>query len=127
MKLLIYSLILFFILLLIYQIYNAHFRKSWIIEGLENETTASTTASGSDSGYQAYDISNNTLILAQQNAGNIQNLKQQIDQLLDMQKEVDDMSANVITMSQQIQGLAQQQATAANYMNQNKTKTMYSS
>ena len=57
-------LIIIFIILITYQIFLAHFSNS-IIEGLED--------------YKDYDTNdpNNVMILAQQNAGNIEVLKQE--------------------------------------------------
>ena len=59
-------LIVFFIILIIYQIFLAHFSNN-VIEGLEN--------------YKEYDTNdpNNVMILAQQNAGNIEVLRKQFD------------------------------------------------
>jgi hypothetical protein len=100
---LINCLILFFILLLINQIFLA-FSGSYCIEGLENYP---------DNQYKPYDTNNpsNALILAQQNAGNISFLKQQMDSLLGLNKEVKDISGNVVTLQDQVNGLvaAQQQ------------------
>lgn len=94
-------LILFFIILLFFQIY-IHLFGEKLIEGLDNE-------------YKSYDMNdpNNAMILAQQNAGNIEYLKQQIAGLEDMQKEVNDISLNLISVNEQIQGLIQQQQQAA--------------
>jgi len=103
MKLLVNILIIFFIILLFYQIYIQNFGAG-LLEGLENVPT-----------YQPYDLNNpnNALILAQQNAGNIDVLKKQIDEIQGMKKEVIDMSLNLISVNQQIQGLIQQQQQAA--------------
>jgi hypothetical protein len=102
---LINCLILFFILLLIYQIFLAFFAFH-CIEGLENSTD-------SPNQYQPYDTNNpsNALILAQQNAGNISFLKQQMESLLGLNNEVKDISGNVVTLQDQVNGLvaAQQQ------------------
>jgi hypothetical protein len=102
---LINCLILFFILLLIYQIFLA-FSSYHCMEGLENSPT-------SPNQYQPYDTNNpsNALILAQQNAGNIGFLKQQMDSLLGLNKEVNDISGNVVTLQDQVNQLvaAQQQ------------------
>jgi len=103
MKLLVNILIIFFIILLFYQIYIQNFGVG-LLEGLENVPT-----------YQPYDLNNpnNALILAQQNAGNIDVLKKQIDEIQGMKKEVIDMSLNLISVNQQIQGLIQQQQQLA--------------
>ena len=88
-------LVLFFIILIGYQIILANN----IIEGLET--------------YQPYDTNNpaNALILAQQNAGNIEYIKQRLDSVEGLDKEVQDISGNVITLQDQVNQLvsAQQQ------------------
>ena len=45
------------------------------------------------------------MILAQQNAGNIQVLKQQIDKTLGLEKQVQDISGNLATLTSQVNGL----------------------
>jgi hypothetical protein len=93
-------LIIFFILLIFYQIFISQFfnkTKNYnIIEGL---TTSSQ--------YQPYDTNNpnNAMILAQQNAGNIQVLKQQLEQTLGLEKQVQDLSGNLATLTAQVNGL----------------------
>jgi len=88
-------LVLFFIILIGYQIILANN----IVEGLDN--------------YQPYDNNNpaNALILAQQNAGNIEYIKQRLDSVQGLDKEVQDISGNVITLQDQVNQLvsAQQQ------------------
>jgi TolA-binding protein len=63
--------------------------------------------------YKPYDLNNpqNTLILAQQNAGNISVLKQQLDELLGLNKQVKELSNNYTSLQEQVNGLvaAQQQ------------------
>ena len=99
---LIHFLILFFLILLVYQIFLASFN-NYIIEGLENQ-------------YQPYDMNNpsNTLILAQQNAGNISYLKQQMDGLLPLNKDVKDISGNVVALQDQVRQLVAAQQQYAN-------------
>jgi len=95
-------LIIIFSLLIFYEIYLAFNKKQ--IEGLENES------------YQDYNISDSStdaMILAQQNAGNIAFLKQQVDDLLSLKSSVEDLTSEVDTMSTQINDLAQQQADYA--------------
>jgi len=84
-------LILFFIVLIFYQIFLAYFENN-IIEGLTNKQ------------YQPYNTNdpNNALILAQQNAGNISVLKEQLDELNGLNKEVQDISGNVIALQEQV-------------------------
>jgi hypothetical protein len=97
-------LIIFFIILIIYQIFLAYANKS-LIEGLTNGQ------------YQPYDMNNpqNALILAQQNAGNISFLKEKLDDLLGLNKEVQDISGNVITLQEQV---AQMMAAQQSYSTQ---------
>lgn len=116
--LLIYILIFVFVVLLSYQIYlandkfglNIHPNK--LIEGLENEDL-NTTASSQE--YKPYNLNdpNNSLILAQQNAGNIEVLKGRIDNLDSVNKKVDDIQQSINLMQTQIDGLVQQQADYA--------------
>jgi hypothetical protein len=78
-----------------------------MIEGLENQ-------------YQSYDTNNpdNTLILAQKNAGNIAYLKERIDSMegSNINKEIQDLSGNVQTLQTQVNSLVQAQSQYANQM-----------
>jgi len=89
-------LIIIFIILITYQIFLAHFSDS-IIEGLEN--------------YKEYDTQdpNNVMILAQQNAGNIEVLKQEFDKISGLKQQVDDISGNMINLTKQVDDLVQAQ------------------
>ena len=89
-------LIIIFIILIIYQIFLAHFSDT-IIEGLEN--------------YKEYDTEdpNNVMILAQQNAGNIEVLKQQFDNITGLKQQVDDISGNMVNLTKQVDDLVQAQ------------------
>lgn len=89
-------LIIIFILLMTYQIFLAHFSDS-IIEGLEN--------------YKEYDTNdpNNVMILAQQNAGNIEVLKQEFEKVSGLKQQVDDISGNMINLTKQVDDLVQAQ------------------
>ena len=99
-----YLLIAFFSLLIFYQIFLEYFNET-IIEGMDNE-------------YKDYDTNdpNNVMILAQQNAGNIQVLKQQLDSLLGLDQEVKDISGNVVLLQQQVSDLVQAQQNYASQM-----------
>ena len=99
-------LIIFFIMLIFYQIFLAYFGNS-IIEGYENKDD-----------YKPYDTNNpdNALILAQQNAGNIIVLKGQMDEMLGINKQVQDLSGNVANLEQQVTDLVQAQKDYANQM-----------
>lgn len=94
-------LILFFIILILYQILLANN----VIEGLENQ-------------YQPYNTNNpnNALILAQQNAGNISYLKQRLDSIQGLEQEVQDISGNVATLQTQVTGLLETQQQYATQM-----------
>ena len=99
MVIVINCLILFFIVLVSYQIYFKYF-KTGIREGMTDT---------SDPAYINYDkkIADNALILAQQNAGNIEYLKQRINDIQDMADEVNQLSSNVDSLQQQVSGLVQ--------------------
>ena len=90
-------LIVFFIILIFYQILLENTNLTKIVEGL----TDNSESSSSNNQYQPYD-SNDPNILSQQNAGNIQVLKQQIDGLLPLNKQVLDLSGNVATLTEQV-------------------------
>jgi predicted PurR-regulated permease PerM len=92
----IHFLIIIFIVLIIYQIFLAYFSDN-IIEGLEN--------------YKEYDTEdpNNVMILAQQNAGNIEVLKQQFDKITGLKQQVDDISGNMVNLTKQVDDLVQAQ------------------
>jgi predicted PurR-regulated permease PerM len=106
------TLIVFFIILIFYQLFLSHttFKiNDDIIEGLDTMPSQQ---------YQPYDMNNpnNALILGQQNAGNIQVLKQQVDKILGLNKEVQDISGNLVTLTSQVTKLmeAQQQYAKSN-------------
>ena len=94
-------LIIFFVVLIVYEIFLAYIG-NYIVEGLENQ-------------YQPYDTNNpsNALILAQQNAGNIEVLKGRIDGFDGVKEKVDTMQQSIDSMQVQIDGLVQQQADYA--------------
>jgi len=107
--LLIYVLICLFVLLMGYQTILAIFPEK-IIEGLENGGATTGVQ-----GYKPYNLNdpNNSLILAQQNAGNIEVLKGRIDNLDGVKERVDNMQESINSMQTQIDGLVQQQADFA--------------
>jgi uncharacterized protein YoxC len=128
-------LILFFILLILYQIYLNNFRIT-VVEGMLDVVpsfvpTFSPNISPSASPtnemlpnltvnqvYRQYDkkISDNTFLLAQQNAGNIEYLKQRVNDIQDTADEVNKLSSDVDSLQQQVNGLVQanQQYTSQN-------------
>ena len=98
-------LIIFFTFLIGYQLFLALFsftKKDNLLEGLENQ-------------YQPYNTNdpNNVLILAQQNAGNIEFIKGRLDSLDGIKSRVDTMQQNINSMQIQIDALVQQQANYA--------------
>jgi methyl-accepting chemotaxis protein len=68
--------------------------------------------------YRQYDkkISDNTFLLAQQNAGNIEYLKERVNTIQDMADEVNKLSSNVDALQEQMNGLIQ---ANAQYTSQN--------
>ena len=131
-------LIIFFSFLIIYQINLAYFKSSIIvskqplIEGMMDvvptiSPTFTPTAAPSNQMlpnltinqvYRQYDkeISNNTFMLAQQNAGNIEYLKQRMDAVQGMNQQVQDLSGNVQNLQTQVDGLVQAQQDYVNQM-----------
>jgi len=106
-------LIVFFIFLLVYQIFLVFTNTNesfiyWFNSGNANIV------------YQTYNTNSNPLILAQQNAGNIEYLKEQMAQVNGLDKEVQDISANVVTLNQQVTALVQAQANASQQLVGNK-------
>ena len=96
-------LILFFTILVIYQIFLAYSGYS-IIEGLEN-----------DDKYKPYD-SDDALILGKQNAGNIIVLEKQVSELSGLNQQVMDLSANVVSLQDQVNNLVSAQNEYASQM-----------
>lgn len=104
---LIYILIVVLLAIMIFQVF---FDSDTLVEGLESDTTTAETSTTTE--YQPYNLNdpNSALILSQQNAGNINYLKERIDELTSVKKDVDDLKQNVSLMQTQIDGLVQQQA-----------------
>jgi hypothetical protein len=100
-------LILFFTILVIYQIFLAYSGYS-IIEGLTSNNTE----------YQPYNTNdpNNALILAQQNAGNINVLENQVNNLSGLNQQVQDLSGNVAGLQEQVNNLVSAQNQYASQM-----------
>ena len=91
------TLIIIFVLMLMVQILLP------IREGLENDTSKQ---------YQEYDLNspNSALILAQQNAGNIEYIKGRLLELDKVKQDVTDISGNVVQLTDNVEQLVQQQA-----------------
>ena len=98
---LLWILIIFFLLLLLWHFVPIVFTNK---EGMED--------------YQDYDTNdpNNTMILVQQNAGNIKFLKGRVDDLAGINDKVTDLQSQVDLMSSQMDDLVQQQADFAQDM-----------
>lgn len=82
-------LIVFFISLIIYQIYNYP-----IIEGFQ-------------------DYSEDALILSKQNAGNIKVLKDRMDSLAGLDAKIDKTNADIKQLQEQVKGLTDAQIASA--------------
>ena len=97
MSIIVHSLIVLFIVIIIYQLFLGNYSYK---EGFDN------------TGYKSYNTNdpNNAMILAQQNAGNIEVLKKQIDDLTGLKQIVTDLSGNVTTLQTQVNSLVQSQA-----------------
>ena len=122
---------MFFIFLILYQINLAYF-KGKVIEGMMDvvptiSPTFTPTAAPTNSMlpnltinqvYRQYDkqIADNTFMLAQQNAGNIEYLKQRIDSVQGIFQQVQDLSGNVQSLQTQVNGLVQSQKDYADQM-----------
>jgi len=105
-------LIIFFVLLMGYQLYLAMKPNDSLIEGLKNESQTQNQE------YKPYNTSdpNNALILAQQNAGNVEVLKGRVDKMDGIKERIDGMQQNMDIMQTQIDSLVQQQADYAQGM-----------
>jgi hypothetical protein len=104
-------LIIFFIILLTYQVILAFSTTNTLIEGLENEGTTNSSTQE----YKPYNLNdpNNSLILSQQNAGNIEVLRGRIDKFDGVKEQVDTMQQEIDSMQVLMDALVQQQADYA--------------
>jgi hypothetical protein len=125
---LILTLIIFFILFIFSQIFLAYFQKK-TVEGMmdviptispsfvpTNKPVSSPTNEMLPNltftqVYKQYDkqISHNTFMLAQQNAGNIEYLKQRIEDVMGLKNQIQDLSGNVSVLQSQLNGLVSTQ------------------
>jgi hypothetical protein len=95
-------LIIFFTSIVLYKILFYLGQTFSLIEGMEG---------GSDE-YQKY--GDDPMILAQQNAGNIEFLKSRVDDISNVKGDVETIKQDLRTMQIQVDGLVQQQADMAN-------------
>jgi hypothetical protein len=91
-------LIIFFTSIILYKILFYIGTSFYLIEGMENT-------------YKEY--SGDPMILAQQNAGNIEYLKSRVNDLSNLKGDVDTMKQDIQTIQIQVDGLVQQQADIA--------------
>jgi hypothetical protein len=99
-------LIFFFGVLIFVQLYNSQsssysFSYSSFVEGMETQTTPTIQ-------YQSYS-GEDPLILAKQNAGNIEFLKSRVDELSGINQKVADLSSTVADLNIKVNTLVQQQ------------------
>lgn len=111
-------IILFFILLFAFQLYS---RYNPTQEGLSNAPGPAPppkATTNSSLTYQPYNSNdpNSALILSQQNAGNIDYLKDRVTDLEKSNTKIDAMSQNMGSMQTQIDSLVQQQVEFAKEM-----------
>lgn len=92
------TLIIIFVLMLIFQILFP------LREGLENNDSSKQ--------YQEYDLNspNSSLILAQQNAGNIEYIKGRLLELDKVKQDVTDINGNLEQLTDNVEQLVQQQS-----------------
>lgn len=95
-------LIIFFFSLILYQIVLAN----CVTEGMENNT---------ENEYKNYDP-NNISILAQQNAGNIEYLKERMNSVQNIAQKVEDLSGNLTNLQKQVEDLVLAQEDYANQL-----------
>lgn len=112
-------IILFFIVLLGFQIYSMMQPKKEGFTGPAPRPApgpAPGATTNSSLTYQPYNSNdpNNALILSQQNAGNIEYLKGRVIDLEKSTTKIDEMSKNMGSMQTQIDSLVQQQAEYVN-------------
>lgn len=93
---------------MLYQVFLANKSTIFKREGLDNNTDGADQSACSSS------------VLAYKNAGAIQVLQDQVSKLMGLDKEVQDISGNVVALNQQVVGLVNQQAQAATQLAGNK-------
>jgi len=112
---LIYILIVLFVCLIGYQIILAFYPKT-VIEGLENETDATTTTDTTTGGaaeyqpYQPGSSANQALELATQNQYNIEYLNTKVKEIAGVKDDIDKMKLDLNSQQSQITDLVGQSA-----------------
>lgn len=111
-------LIIFFIFLILYQIF------SYILENHSKFREGMDTADNiPPDEYQDYN-ENDPLILSKQNAGNISYIKQRLDKLEPLIQIVDDLSANMTNLNDQMIALTQSQSATLQQVNTTATQSV---
>ena len=100
---LIILLIIFFLCLIIYQLYQVFLAKVFTKEGFIYRPYTNTTTVGPA----------NSSSLIQQNINNIQELEEEVGPNSLLLQEINDISMNVIALNEQVKSLVQAQANAA--------------
>jgi uncharacterized protein YoxC len=93
-------LIIFFICLIVYQFFLANWTT---VEGLENDQSPCSSS-----------------VLAYKNSAAIEILQEQVSKLTGLDKEVQDISGNVVTLNDQVTALVKAQADASQQLAGNK-------
>jgi len=111
--LLIWFLILFFLLLILSQIFLAHFYDFYESEGFTDASNNSDASNNTQ--FQSYSTNppnNSALSLAQQNQNNIMYLNNRLSNISHLKNVVHDLSGNVTNLSSQVSQLMQAQQNA---------------
>ena len=111
-------LIVFFTLLIFYQLILATLGRKKVIEGVGPQDIAKMATGGGGIEVNAtiqtdIDDPKQAMILAQKNAGNIELLKEQVNELVELKPRVKELSSNIDTLNDQVQVIGQTQATQA--------------
>jgi uncharacterized protein (UPF0333 family) len=117
-SLILFLLFVLFLLILYYLYQSQNNSQDSIKEGLDSSKDNINIYNNYDK--NSMSSTDNALMLAQQNAGNIEYLKQQISKVTTLDKEVQDMSGNLVTLNEQMIALVNQQTQAASQLAGNK-------
>ncbi len=108
---LIYLLIAFFISLLTYQLILAFYPK---IEGMETNEEDEENQNGSNLRYEDYPT--DPIVCCKQNSGNIEFLKERVDNLSTTSSDIDKMQTTIDALQQQVNDLGTQMTQLAGNM-----------
>jgi hypothetical protein len=96
---LLFFLIFFFTILIIYQIFNNN-----IVEGVTTQNAV---------GDKYKDYAEDPMILAKQNAGNIQVLREQLNSLMGLDTKIEKVETNVKQLQEQVNAMRDAQVASA--------------